>query len=270
MTRHAFPATCVAATLPIAGVLCFVIAAPAPAGDVPNRAEEVKVPVADGKLAEEARLKAEREMLGAEFAGLDLEKVPLKDAVDALRHATGRDIFVNWRALEAAGVSRETKVSIVLAKTTVGQAIQLLLDVAAGARDKLGAVVDDGVITISTADDLAKNTMTRVYNVRDLVAAPDLPGGEDRREQRVAALTRLITSTVASKTWRETGGTVGAIRDLQDHLIVTQTPENHKAVKALLAGLAEFVHPPADGEPKAAAPAKFPLLSTRVKEPAAK
>src|SRR5205085_11847541 len=34
----------------------------------------------------------------------------LSDAVDVLRDKTGENIFVNWKALEAAGVTRDTAV----------------------------------------------------------------------------------------------------------------------------------------------------------------
>jgi hypothetical protein len=273
MPRHAVPAV-VAGSLVLLGL--FTVA-PAPANDEANRVEEKKVSSRDAAaLADEARLQGEREaakeLLGTELPGLDLDKVPLADAVDALRHATGRNIFVNWRALEAAGVKRETRVSILLTQMPLGNALQLLLDMAAGRRDKLGVAVDDGVITISTGDDLAKNTLTRVYDVRDIVSGADLPGGADR-EARVKALTRLLTGTVAPGTWRESGkdGAVGALRHLQGQLIITQTPENHEAIKRLLAGVGELLRPAKEGEaPKAAGPAEFPLVSTRAQESVAK
>jgi hypothetical protein len=257
MTRHAFPATIGAVCLLLAGLF---LATPAPAKDEHSPiAERNKARAADEL---DGALAAEREILGAEFPGLDLEKVPLIDAVDAMRHASRQDIFVNWKAVEAAGVRRDTPVSIVLRnKTTLGTAMHLLLDVAAGGRDRLGLTVDDGVITVSTTRDLAKNTLTRVYDVRDLVGPDD-----GQRERRVGALNRLLRTTIDPKSWRDNGGegSTGALRELQGQIIVTQTPENQDAIKALLEGVSGLLHPEKD----AAAAKEFPVVSTKPTQPA--
>ena len=49
------------------------------------------------------------------------------------------------------------------------KALQIILASVSTDTVKLGYTVDQGVITISTAEDLAGNTLTRVYDIRDLI-----------------------------------------------------------------------------------------------------
>jgi type II secretory pathway component GspD/PulD (secretin) len=56
----------------------------------------------------------------------------------------------------------------------------------------------------------------------------------------VAALdqiTKLITDTVAPETWKVNGGTLGAISEFNNELVITQKAENHDAIDQLLSEL---------------------------------
>jgi general secretion pathway protein D len=53
------------------------------------------------------------------------------------------------------------------------------------------------------------------------------------------ALVKLIQETVDPTSWRDAGGSVGAVRALNGQLIVTQTPENQRALVNLLEQLRE-------------------------------
>jgi type II secretory pathway component GspD/PulD (secretin) len=215
------------------------------------------------------------------FASLD-KRVPelrfdsnaFSDVIDYLRDVTATNIYVNWRALEAAGIDKTTAVSIRLRDVKFSKALRTILDDVGGSNVKLGYTIDDGVITISTADDLAKNTNTRVYDIRDLIIdVPDFTnappfdlsqvtqtssgggGGQSlfsgnsggtnggtagpTRTDLVESIIKLIQDTVASDTWKDNGGAIGSIRELQGQLIVTQTPENQRALVGLLEKLRE-------------------------------
>jgi hypothetical protein len=130
-------------------------------------------------------------------------------------------IFVNWRELERAGFSRQTPIRASLGGLTTQDAILRVLAAADGGTGKLGVAVDDNVLTISTGEDLARNTLTRVYDVRDL-----LPPDPKARPAAQAALSARITGTIAPASWRP-GGSVGAIQFIQGQMIVTQTSVNH-------------------------------------------
>src|SRR4051812_7086911 len=57
------------------------------------------------------------------------------------------------------------------------------------------------------------------------------------------ALIELIQSTVGSDTWRDTGGSVGAIRSLGTILVVQQTRRAQNQIHQLLDGLREILGP---------------------------
>jgi hypothetical protein len=114
-------------------------------------------------------------------------------------------------------------------------------------------------------EDKPVRSISRVYDIRDLLMqrkaypaqsalVPPTRIGEPRPVAEVrAATTRptnasddvakqlmdLIQETVDPDSWRENGGTVGAIRELQGQLIVTQTSENQALLMDLLKQLRE-------------------------------
>ena len=104
--------------------------------------------------------------------GLSLDNVALTDAVDTLRGLSNLNIWVNWRTLETAGVQPNTPIHLKgLHDIATKKALDLLLADAAG-NSSLSYSVDEGVITVSTADDLNKKTVTNVYDILDLLVVP--------------------------------------------------------------------------------------------------
>ena len=103
------------------------------------------------------------------------QDVAFADVIDFLRDTTQANIFVNWKALEAAGIDRNAPVSTRLRNVKFSKVLKTILDsLGGGATVKLGYTVDEGVITISTEEDLARNVETRTYDIRDLLLAiPD-------------------------------------------------------------------------------------------------
>ncbi|HZZ43499.1 MAG TPA: hypothetical protein VFE58_11225 [Tepidisphaeraceae bacterium] len=205
------------------------------------------------------------------------DAIPFSDVVDFLRDITGANIDVHWRTLEAAGVDRNTAVTTRLRDVRFSKALESILRDVGGGTVTLSYTVDNGVITISTAEDLSKNTTTRVYDIRDLIVdVPDFfgpqfdiqsasqsgqggGGGQSPfqqqnqqqtqvdqttgknpvREARITEITSLIEETVAPDSWRDAGGTVGSLRELSGQLIVNQTPENQRVLQGLLEQLRE-------------------------------
>jgi general secretion pathway protein D len=221
---------------------------------------------------------ATQQQLEKKLPELRFDAIGFSDVIDFLRDITGANIFVNWRALEAAGIDRNTPVTARLRDVRFSKALATILSDVGGGTVPLGYTIDEGVITISTDEDLSKNTLTRVYDIRDLIIevpefgnAPTFnlqnqtgqtsggggggggggsslfggaggAGGEQQqrtRQQLVEEITKLITETVAPDSWRDAGGTVGSVRELQGQLIVTQTPENQRLLQGLLEQLRE-------------------------------
>lgn len=239
-----------------------------------------------------------RAMLERQLPDLRFDQVPFTDVIDFLRDSTQANIFVNWRALEASAIDRNTPISTRLRNVKFSKVLRTILDDVGGGTVKLGYTIDEGVITISTLEDLAQNVDTRVYDIRDLIInvpefsnAPDFNlGGNGNtggtgggfggggfgggggggfgggtsggsglfgnntgnnnnnnndeeegptRSELVEQIIQLIQDTVASDTWKDNGGTIGAVRELSGQLIVTQTPENQNAIGKLLEKLRE-------------------------------
>jgi hypothetical protein len=127
------------------------------------------------------------------------------------------------------------------------------LNEAGGAKVALGYQIDDGVVTVSTKDDLesAKYQVIRVFDIRDMLVTPmegtlALPKSGERGKGRtkeetekgnaamVQGVIDTIETVVAPGSWREKGGKVGSIRELNGQLIVSQTEENAAAVRTLI------------------------------------
>jgi tetratricopeptide (TPR) repeat protein len=189
--------------------------------------------------------------LDRQLPALTFDAVGFSDVVDFLRDVSGANVFVNWKALEAAKVDRNTPVSANLRNIKFSKALSVILDAVGGGQTKLGYTVDDGVITISTQADLSRNVVVRVYDVRDLlVIIPDFAYTPDNtkpatapppptREELVKQLTKTIMDVVSTDSWKDRGGSVGALRELEGQLIITQTPDNHRKIVALLEQLRE-------------------------------
>jgi hypothetical protein len=178
----------------------------------------------------------------------------LADAIDNLRDRTNGNIFVNWRMLEPSGINRDALVSCDVGGKKVGMAISDLLSAVASGKSQLGFTVDEGVITISTLEDLQSNVVTRVFDARELLYPVSQPiawppgsgSGQTFFGGTISPPTRTwrflesigswdlddliahVQSNVDPKSWKDRQGRVGSIRELAGQLIVTQTADNQR------------------------------------------
>lgn len=217
-----------------------------------NQPREIKLDDPSRKRSDEALQKK----LDRVIPELNFNAVGLSDVIDSLRDLSGANIFVNWKSLESVAIDRKTPVTVRFRSIRFGKLLHIVLDAVSGGKQKLAYTTDEGVITISTLDDLAKNVDVRVYDIRDLLvivpdyAPPQLTGGlpgpttmpatapaepaAPTQEDRVKSIYKMIEDIVAPETWKDRGGSAGALRELQGQLIVTQTPENHVQIVELL------------------------------------
>jgi Flp pilus assembly secretin CpaC len=236
----------------------------------------------------------------------------LEKVLNFLRDNMGANIFVNWTALQAVQVDRNTPVSLSLKEVSFRKALTTILSQAGGTEASLGYTIDDGIITISTKEDLqsSKYQLVKVFDIRDMLVVQDpniqapkmslnssggggggyggggggvggggggfgggggggfgggggggfgggggggggglfsdtsrntssTGGTEAQRQQAVNSLIDTIKSTVASDTWKDSGGTIGSIRELNGQLIINQTVDNQIAIYNLLQQLRE-------------------------------
>ena len=206
---------------------------------------------------------------------VNFEAIALVRVVEFFRGTTGANFFVNWSALENAGVEQDTPVTLQLSNVPAEQALRLVLEQAT--LDEFNPVafsVIDGIVQISTANDLVRTTATNVYDIRDLLVqvpsfneAPsfdvesalegggteDSGGGGDlfgnadsggqegpSRDEMTNDIMELIRNTVGqADEWAEFGGEVSSMRELNGNLIVRTTPANHRELLSLLGQLRE-------------------------------
>ncbi|HEV8378910.1 MAG TPA: hypothetical protein VGP99_08670 [Tepidisphaeraceae bacterium] len=163
---------------------------------------------------------------------VNLVNVGFRDAIDFLRDVSGANVYVNWREIKKAGVDEQTQLNLKVKDVTFEKVLNLVLSEVSGKDPNLAWVLDDGVIEISTADQLRGIMYIRVYEVGDLLDA--------RVEQRKGeVLVSIISECIAPSSWADAGGKA-AIKFRDGKLVITQTAENHQAIMNLLDGLREF------------------------------
>jgi hypothetical protein len=136
-------------------------------------------PEPDGAIKEDAKTKednnATTEAALAKQIAADFVETPLKDVIEYLTDLTSVEFYVNWKKLEEYGIARDAPITINLKKVRVDMLLDLAL---AQAGDNAAYVLRDGIVVISSADNLENATEVRVYNCRDLLKlAPPLEGG---------------------------------------------------------------------------------------------
>lgn len=119
--------------------------------------------------AESDSTRVARKKLQAVAPELAFEAKRFEDVIENLRALTGLNIVPNWAALSAAAIEKEAEVNLKLQGVKYEKALQLILNAVGGGETELAYEIDDGVVTVSTKEDLSRNKVTRVYNVQDLI-----------------------------------------------------------------------------------------------------
>lgn len=131
---------------------------------------------------------------------------PLEAALEQFAELAGVNVHVAWPALEANGVERDTPVKLKLRDVSLGDALQLLLELAGGSDGELAFWIQGGVLRISTRDDMSRRTVVTLYDCRDIVSV-SLTRSE-RRELEEALAVWSLHETVSEA--KEQAGTVSA------------------------------------------------------------
>ncbi len=184
--------------------------------------------------SERDRLEAEesdklRERLRRPLPDIKFDAVAFAEIVEQIRNVTDDNIFINWKTLNAAGVTRDMPVTVELNGLTEAEGIQKLLQDVGGDIVRLGYRIDNGVLTISTHADLDGETYTRVYDVRKALKDPAT------RKQDLDTLLRRVKS-IEPVSWRLKGQGC-SVKELSGQLIITQRPDVHRRLRALLRDL---------------------------------
>lgn len=154
---------------------------------------------------------------------ITLDAVGLGDVIDFYQDFTGARIKVDWQALTAVGLDRTAPISARIRNTRISKSLGMILDSAGGGQIRLGYVVEDGTIQISTVEEFRKRSIVRTYDVGNLAARAS-----------VASIIQQITASVARSSWSQHGGRTGVIMEFGNRLVVLQTRNNHQAIARLL------------------------------------
>lgn len=131
-------------------------------------------PAASSEAAEKPRPTRPKltptQLLSARFVRVELQDVPFDQAIEWLAESLGTNVVVLWKRIEAAGIERDTPVTVRARNIRVDQALWIILHEAASDAAPLAYRADEDMIIISTAEDLGEEMIVRVYDVQDLLA----------------------------------------------------------------------------------------------------
>lgn len=188
-------------------------------------------------------------LLHTDVGELDFSETPLRQVFQTLADRARTQIMIDWKSLEAAGIAADAPVTLRLSHPNLQTALTVVLDLVPAGKAKLGFNVDgNGMIHIAALDDLPRTIVTRVYNIRDLIdsyIAYARAHGQTRANSQdaVDAITKWIEDTVDTDSWKDNGGSVGALREFAGLLIVSTSTETHRKLKSELEKLRQFFQP---------------------------
>jgi hypothetical protein len=182
----------------------------------------VRDPVADQRV---------REALAAPLPseGLEFTETPLEEVVNLLREESKIEIQLDTEELDNMGIDSSEPVNCSLRNVRLDVAIDLIL------RDiELGRYVHDGVLVITTREDVETRMVTAVYPVGDIMIRPDPPPQAGNWGGPFDQLVDVIERTVHPETWRENGGH-GDLRPISPGVfVIYQTQKVHEDIALLL------------------------------------
>lgn len=207
---------------------------------------------------------------------VDFLQTPLHEVVQQLAKSQNVNIIVNWNDLGRAGVKRDIPVDLSLPReVSLKKVLTEALDQAGGGAVELGFEVADNAVNVATRQTLDRETIVKIYDISDLLmevpqftdapmvdlrdampkpkkgsedrAAPWKQGDDEDAEEerdpehdaRVKKVISLIEETVAPDSWRDRGGSIGQMREINGQLVVTQNAAAQRQIVGLLDRLRE-------------------------------
>src|SRR5207244_12994854 len=150
----------------------------------------------------------------------------LQDVIEYLQTLIGQTIVLDPRAMEEAGITYDTPVTLKLKNVAVRTVLKKVV------RDLgLTYVIKDEVIEVITHEKAKSMMSVRVYSVADLVNDPTELGTVLQAAMRLDR----IQSTLDPETWKANGG-AGTIvyNPLTRSLVIKQTAEFHASMGGVL------------------------------------
>lgn len=218
------------------------------------------------------------------LADLESRRIPasfaantLEDVLNFIGTVTNLNMDVDWQAMGDIGIERDAEVTLNLRPVPVKVVLDRVLEKVSPDRfSRASWAVEDGVLVVSSQENLRRKTFIKIYDVRDLVfQVPDFPevpeldldtvlqqssqrGGRgggggifqdpedvsveqilEEEDATLDQLVEIIQTNVDFDGWEENGGDTGFIQELNGNLIITNTAGNHRSIVGLLSQLRE-------------------------------
>ncbi len=110
----------------------------------------------------------------------NFKETPLNMVIEFFRDLSGVNFHVNWRALEATGISKDTPVTLNVKDVSIARALDLVLDQLNVGRDRYSSlywIIDEGVVQIAPGEAFNRTTQVRIYDIGDiLMVVPNFVG----------------------------------------------------------------------------------------------
>lgn len=106
--------------------------------------------------------------LATKLPSVKFDGTRFADTIDYLREISDANFHVNWRAIEALGISRDTPVTFTARQITLRKTLSLILAQTSNPNE-LSFYNDGGVIEITTKAIADETVITRLYPVEDLL-----------------------------------------------------------------------------------------------------
>lgn len=179
----------------------------------------------------------------AEISSLEFLDTPLEEAIDAISKRLNIQVKVDGPALEDFGIGLDTPITVHVDAIPLRSALNLLLKPL-----DLSWSIQNGVLLVSTVEELETKLTTKAYPVGDLTKIVV----DDVESHAYKSLIDVVTATIEPDSWDRIGGP-GSIKGLYGALVVSQTREVHEELDRLLKGL-RSIHRGLQAEPRRVPP----------------
>ncbi|MFB3892619.1 MAG: hypothetical protein ACE15C_11420 [Phycisphaerae bacterium] len=133
-----------------------------------------------GGKSEKPAAEAKPVALPAASREFSFDNMPLSDVLNFFKEAAGVNMHVNWRALQAVNIDKNTPVSFKTTGVQIGKAMDLIFDELNAGKSRTESVywvIDEGVLLISTGQALDQVTRVKTIDVTDiLMIVPNFKG----------------------------------------------------------------------------------------------
>ncbi|MCA9243545.1 MAG: hypothetical protein KDA32_06300 [Phycisphaerales bacterium] len=109
-----------------------------------------------------------RKLLSQTIPEVSFEDAPFDQVMEWVAEFTQMNVVVRWEQLEVAGVDRDKPVSIRVRNLSLSQVLWMIMS-EAGGETKMAYRASGNLLVLSTADDLGKEMVVKVYDVSDLL-----------------------------------------------------------------------------------------------------